>query len=519
MTTLVPTPAMPSTTKDYPPTLIADFYKISHRKQYPEGTEVVYSNWTPRESRVTGIDHVVAFSFQAFVKRYLVDSFNEYFFAKPLEEVLFEYARVIKNTLGIEAPDTTHLEALWNLGYLPLRIKALPEGSLVPLRVPMFTIQNTHPEFFWLTNYFETVFSAECWQPSTSASTAFEYRKLLEHFAKETGGDPSTIPFQGHDFSFRGMPGIHAAAASGAGHLLSFVGTDTIPSILYHERFYGANSDVELVGTSIPATEHSVMCAYGNEGDAEFEAFKRLITVLYPDGFVSTVADTWDLFDVLGDYLPRLRTEVLARNGRLVIRPDSGDPVDIIAGRDDHALGDLLKGAADSKALLRHKGVVEALWDIFGGTINDMGYKVLDPHIGAIYGDSITLERAEAILSRLQAKGFASTNIVFGIGSYTYQYVTRDTFGSALKATSVTINGVEKAIYKDPVTDTNHMKRSLKGRVAVVEVNGDLEVISNLTALDVIDGDLLDVIFEDGKAYNFQTLAEIRDRLLSRVPA
>ncbi len=488
--------------KRYPSTLLCDFYKIGHRNQYPAGTETVYSTWIARSSRLEGVDKVVAFGFQAFVQRYLIEYFNEEFFGRDKEEVLAEYSRVIRNTLGETSPDTSHLAALWDLGYLPLEIRAVPEGTLVPLRVPMLTIVNTDPRFFWLTNYVETLFSTESWMASTSATMALEYRKLFERYGRLTGGDETAISFQGHDFSMRGMSSVEAAALSGAGHLLSFTGTDTIPAILFLERYYGANTDSELVGASIPATEHSVMCAYGNDDGAEIESFRHIISDVYPSGFVSVVSDTWDLWEVIGSYLPALKDLVCARDGRLVIRPDSGDPVKIMAGDDG------------GESELERKGVIEALWDIFGGEINQAGYKVLDPHIGAIYGDSITLERAEAIMKRLMEKGFVSTSEVFGIGSYTYQHTTRDTFGFALKSTSVTINGVEKAIFKDPATDKDHTKRSLRGRVVVLRQDGRLVAKDGLTSVEASAyPDEMRSIFLNGEALNKQSLREIRELL------
>jgi nicotinamide phosphoribosyltransferase len=492
-------------TVSFPPTLLTDFYKISHRDQYPLATTVVYSTWTARESTIEDIDHVVVFGVQAFIKRYFIDYFKENFFDRPREQIVAEYVRLIRNTLGIAQPPTDHLEALWTLGYLPLEVRALREGTLAPLRVPSVTFVNTKPEFFWLTNFVETLFSAECWLPSTSATLAFEYRKLFERFAKETGGDSDAVAFQGHDFSFRGMSSVQAAAASGAGHLLSFTGTDTIPAILYLEENYGADTDLELVGASIPATEHSVMSAYGNEGIDEFKTYERLITELYPSGLVSIVSDTWDLWRVVGDYLPRLREKILAREGRVVIRPDSGDPVDIVAGREQ------------SDNTLADRGVVEALWDVFGGTVTSQGYRLLDPHVGVIYGDKISLASATRILERLKAKGFASTNVVFGIGSHTYQRTNRDTFGHAFKSTSVTIDGTEKAIFKDPVTDLAHLKRSPRGRVAVTAVDGRLETFEGLSSDDRIQADQLRVVFRDGEVFGVETLSQIRTRLLSHL--
>jgi nicotinamide phosphoribosyltransferase len=485
----------------YPPTLLCDFYKLCHRVQLPDGTEEVCSVWTPRASLMPGVDHVVAFGFQAFVQHYLVDYFEENFFARPLDEVLHEYSRIVRNCLGVADPDVSHLAALHSLGYLPLEIKALPEGSLAPLRVPMLTVRNTLPEYFWLTNYIETIFSSETWMPTTSATIAHEYRKLLDHWADVTGAVKSDVAFQGHDFSFRGMPGVNAAAASGAGHLLSFTGTDTPPAVVHLEHYYDCSSDDEVIGMSIPATEHAVMSAYGPE--KECETFLRLLTETYPSGFVSVVSDTWDLWRVIGEYLPRLRAVIMGRDGRLVIRPDSGDPVKILVGD------------PDSDNPLARKGVIECLADIFGYTVNEKGYKVLDPHIGAIYGDSITLDRAAQILSGLAAKGFVSTSIVLGIGSFTYQYNTRDTFGHAMKSTNVIIYGDEKAIFKDPATDLNHLKRSPRGRIAVVWSEGDLVLVDHLTIDDVTDGDLLQTILVDGQIRNRQTLGEIRGRLAS----
>lgn len=494
----------------YPATLLCDFYKVSHREQYPEGTEHVYSTWIPRESRIEGVQQVVAFGFQGFIQRYLIDYFNENFFHRDEQDVVQEYKHVIGHTLGV-VPDATHLRDLHRLGYLPIEIKAVAEGTLVPLRVPMLTIENTDPHFFWLTNYLETLFSTETWLPCTSATLAFEFRKLLQEYAIETAGNADFVPFQGHDFSMRGLSSLEAAAASGAAHLLSFVGTDTIPGILYAERYYDADiTDPDhLVGTSIPATEHSVMCAGGAEN--EYETYKRLITEVYPHGFVSIVSDTWDLWNTLGKIIPALKTEIMERDGRVVIRPDSGDPVAIICG----------DPSADPNSLA-YEGVVETLWDIFGGTMTDTGYKLLDSHIGVIYGDAITRERADLISRRLKEKGFASTNMVYGVGSFTYQYKTRDTFGFALKATQVTINGQERAIFKDPKTDSG-MKKSLTGRVVVLD-SGE----SRLVAVDHLTReqqaiyapvDLLKTVFYNGRLTDYQTFEDVRERLLSRLPS
>ena len=243
-------------TDKLPVTLNADFYKESHYKQYSPHTEVVYSTWTPRKSRIEGVDKVVFFGLQYFIKDYLIDSFNQTFFNRPKAEVIAEFKRIMKNTIGSD--DAKHWEELHDLGYLPLKICALPEGTLTPIRVPMFTIENTLPQFYWLTNFIETVLSTMIWKPMTSATIALQYRKILDKWAAKTCDNNSHVDFQAHDFSYRGMCGIDGGMSSGAGHLLSFKGTDTIPAILWLEKYYNANVEKECVGCSIFATEHSV---------------------------------------------------------------------------------------------------------------------------------------------------------------------------------------------------------------------------------------------------------------------
>lgn len=482
-------------------TLLCDFYKVAHREMYPKGTETVYSTWTPRASRVTGIDHVVAFGFQAFLKK-LNDIFERDFFSRPKEEVVAEYARTLKFTLGVQNPSTKHIEDLHDLGYLPLEIKALEEGTLVPLRVPVLTIQNTDPRFFWVTNYIETLASSELWQASTSATLAHEYRKLLNKYAKETVGNTDFVMFQGHDFSMRGMSSLDSAISSGMGHLLAFVGTDTIPAINAAEHYYGANIEKELVGTSIPATEHSIQCTYGDD----MKYLETMLSEVHPNGFVSIVSDGYDFWDVIRRVLPALKDKIMARSGgpvgdRVVIRPDSGDPVLIVCG-----------DPSAPKGSLEYKGAVEALWDIFGGTVTEQGYKVLDSHIGLIYGDAITLRRCEEICERLKAKKFASINCVYGIGSYTYQYNTRDTFGYALKSTLAVINGDEKQIFKDPKTD-NGIKKSQKGKVMVFKQNGVITFQDGMSLDAELSVNLLKTVYLNGKLINEQTFADIRKKL------
>jgi nicotinamide phosphoribosyltransferase len=491
------------------PLTAIDFYKADHRRQYPDGTEYVYSNFTPRSSRHAPVlddfeGKVVCFGLQGFIKEFLIDTWNDNFFERPKAEVIATYQRRMDSSLGVGAIPIEHIGELHDLGYLPLRIKALPEGSRVPVRVPMFTVVNTDPRFYWLTNYLETCMSAELWKSCATATIAYEYRRILNHYTEVTGSDPAFIPVQAHDFSFRGMSGIHDAAQSGVGHLTSFIGTDTVIAIDYAETYYNATG---VIGVSVPATEHSVMCM-GTKTD-EIETFRRLITELYPSGIVSIVSDTWDFWQVISEFALELKDEILARTPndgglcKVVFRPDSGDPVKIICGDPDAPIG-----------TPAHKGAVECLYDIFGGETTSKGYRVLNSKVGLIYGDSITLERARGILSGLETKGFAAGNIVLGVGSYTYQFLTRDSFGFAMKATWGQVNGEARDIFKDPLTDDGQ-KKSAKGLLRI-ERNADHEFVlfDQQTPAGEERGELV-TVFEDGKLMVEVTLDEVRERLIN----
>ena len=488
------------------PILAIDGYKTSHREQYPQGTNRVYSNFTPRGNRYFTSplpdDSLVFFGLQGFLQWFMVDLFNEQFFARPEDEVVDEYQQVMDNYLGKGSVSAQHIRALHQLGYLPLEIKSLDEGSKVPMRIPVLTITNTQDEFFWLVNYLESVMSAELWKASTNATIAHHYRQICEQWAAKTCDDQTHVAFQCHDFSFRGMSGLHDAAQAGVGHLLSFSGTDSLPAIRYAQRYYTPASGTFIAG-SIPATEHSVMCMGEEQG--ELATFRRLLTELYPSGFVSVVSDTWDYWKVLTEYSRELKPEIMAREGRLVFRPDSGDPVAILCGTGDDRDTEPTRSA-------EQKGSVEVLWEIFGGTVNAKGYKVLDPHVGLIYGDSITLERANQILSRLEAKGFASSNVVFGVGSYTYQYNTRDTFGFAMKATYGEVNGVGREIFKQPKTD-NGLKNSAHGLLRVEkDAQGNYQLLDRQT-WEQEQGGELKTRFRNGQLMNREDLTTLRQRL------
>lgn len=576
-----------------------DWYKVAHRAQYPQGTEVIFSNFTPRSAKYfkQGLpkntkydDKIVVFGLQGFIKWYLIDLWNETFFKQPLEKVLNDYQRRVELSLGEGVITFDHIEELHKLGYLPIEIKALPEGTRSPIGVPVYTIHNTHPDFFWLTNYLESVMSSETWKPMTVATIAYEYSRLCNEYAELTCDSNNHVPFQCHDFSFRGMSGIFDTAQCGAGHLLSFMGTDSVLAIDYAYDYYGA---VGVISSSISASEHSTATTNINliakdtseeeRLKAESQFFKRYITEIYPSGFCAYVADSYDYWGFLTTILPEHKDTILARDGKLVVRPDSGVPEDIICGNlqvipyvedwhenvvdyAEHFIHDLVWGRLNEecdvtcggdletteifefkgkvyiayygafynrhdktyyyldeldlvkvepyKLTPENKGSIEVLWDIFGGTINSKGYKVLNPKVGLIYGDSITLQRLEEIFRRLESKGFSSENIVAGVGSYSYNYITRDTFGFAVKATGAIVNGDEVLVYKQPKTDSG--KNSAKGFLAIVKdpVNGELTCKDRLSFSEINrESNELKTVFMNGDLIKNEIFNDIRMRL------
>lgn len=557
--------------------LLTDFYKTIHHLAYVEGLDYLVSYWTPRMTRIEGIDKVVVFGLQSTIKKYLIEDFNDNFFNIPKEVVVKEYQRIIRNTMTEQAANTDFIEELHDLGYLPIQIKAVSEGTRVNIKTPMFEIKNTVKGFGWLVNYLETLISCNVWLPMTSATKAYLYREIVNEYFEKTVSSKSMIkvlpkeeggylhhlqePVQLNnsrcgavgDFSMRGMGSVDAAMASGAAHLTSFIGTATISAIPWLESYYNADCEKEVVGKGTPSTEHSVMSSYGKDG--EFECYKRLINEVFPKGNLSIVSDTYDYWNVLTNYIPKLKDDILARDGKVIIRGDSGNPIDIICGFDTKY--NILETLKDFEALKHSrsivinnevfvkedgnfyrwvgpyntdwkcmgkesspewKGTVEILWDIFGGYINEKGYKVLDSHIGAIYGDSITPEKAFLIYDRLEKKGFAVSNCTLGAGSYSYQYATRDSFGFALKATHSIIDGVDREIYKDPKTDNDRFKKSQKGMCYVYKNGEDILYTDGLTMAEVErkEDNLLQLVFKDGNMVKDYTLSEIRDRLHNR---
>ena len=560
------------------PILFADFYKPSHISMYDTRSEIVQDNMTPRNAKhfihfVDNDQRVMMAGLQGFIKWFLIDMFNENFFKMKKEDALAQYKEVCDLSIGPNMVETWGFEKLHDLGYLPLEIRSIPEGTLSPVQVPLFTIQNTHPDFYWLPNFLESVISAETWKTITTATTFWQYRKLSEAWAAETCDNNLHVPFQNHCFAYRGESGTNDAAQSEFGQLINSMGTDTIPAILYAMRYY--NMKGKFVAGSIPASEHSVATTnigfivgrlQGENPElslddarflAEVEFLKRYITEIFPKGFVSYVADSYDFWAIITKAAKILKQEIMARDGRVVFRPDSGIPEHIIAGyriygdfsgenAEDNiytALYDENPSVKDAEVVLmngkyyfidrneqddiwsigdelpRHEaiGAIACLWEIFGGEVNTKGYKVLDTHIGLIYGDSITVARAKDIFERLKDKGFASSNIVFGVGSFTTQYTTRDSLSMAVKATGYVIDGQQIMVVKEPKTDLG--KKSAKGFLKVVRnMFGQLELIDNCQLEEVQSEDNeLRRVFYNGKLIVDEDLTTIRERAAAQL--
>ena len=476
--------------------LLSDTYKQVHDRMYPYGLTKLVSYWVPRKSMLKTQDKMVFFGLQAFIKEYLIKYFNDNFFAMTEDEVLKLYTDSMDIQIGRDNYDIDKIINLHRLGYLPLKIRALPEGTLVPMGVPCIEITNTHDDFAWLTQWIECILQVELWKPCCHATIGYMYRQIADKwYVKTVSNIPSSMACA--DFGMRGMSCMDEATRCSASWLLSFNKTSTIPAIEYINKYYNASCKTNNLGIGAVSTEHSVMGAnYSIDGD-EVTFVKRLLNELYPNTSFSMVSDTYDYWNMINNILPQVKDDIMNHNGKLLVRPDSGDIVDISVK------------------------TVEKLWEIFGGTINSKGYRVLDPHIGIIYGDGCTLENVDTIWSELEKRGFAANCIAYGVGAFCFSaivendrliVVTRDTFGIAMKASYGIINEKKLVIYKDPKTDTNKLKKSHKGCCEVyVGKNGELTCRDEL--FEMSNNTLLTTAFEDGKLIREDTFLDIRERL------
>ena len=482
--------------KNINPMLLCDFYKTVHSDMINPKMTKSMSYYTPRMSRVNRWDKVVMFGVQMFCKTWLIDYFNENFFELSEDEVVGEYTRVLDATLGKGIYGTEKIRKLHRLGYLPIEIIALPEGTMVPVHVPMFGITNTHDDFAWLPQALESLISAEMWYPQITATVGKTYRDIVNKYYAETVEDDVPRARALGAFDFRGDMCVDAALMAGAGWCLSFLLTATVPAIPYLENIFNCDCTKEPVAFGSVSTEHFVMCSnYAVDGD-EITFLRKMLTELYPNTSFSCVLDSYDYWNVIDNILPQLHDEIMAHNGCMLMRGDSGDCVEVV-----------------TKTVFK-------LWEQFGGTVNSKGYKVLDPHVKAIYGDSITVQRCEEIYEILKNAGFACSNVALGVGSFSMHCIeednilkpfTRDTFSSCIKACYAEVDGKCYSVFKNP--KDGGFKKSQKGLCYVYEEDGVLKYKDGYTSLDIPDGNLLETVFKDGKMIKDYTLNEIRQHL------
>lgn len=446
------------------PLLLTDSYKVTHWPQYPKGTTKVRSYLESRgglfsSTTFLGLQYILKEYFSTPITKEMVDEAEEIFTAHLGSKELF-------NRAGWDHIVEKHG------GKLPILIKAVKEGTTVSTSNVLMTVENTDPACYWLPNYLETVL-LQVWYPITVATLSREMKKLILSFLNETG-DPALIDFKLHDFGYRGVSSVESAGIGGLAHLANFKGTDTVAALVAAKRYYGES----MAGFSIPASEHSTITSWGKEN--EVEAMRNMIAQYGKGALYACVSDSYDIFNACENLWGKeLRSEVLNANGTLVVRPDSGVPHVVVV-----------------KCL-------ELLGNQFGYSINEKGFKVLNPKVRLIQGDGIDLDETRKILSEMRGHGWSADNVAFGMGGALLQKVNRDTQKFAFKCSSVTVNGQDRDVFKDPITDKG--KQSKKGSLALVKRLGKFQTVP-APAID----DLLEVVYENGVLKRDQTLSEIR---------
>ena len=467
--------------------LNSDSYKYSQFNQYPSGTEYVYSYI---ESRGGQWNDTVFFGLQAFIKEYLTT---------PITMEDIDVAEAIITAHG-EPFNRAGWEYILNThgGRLPVTIRAVPEGTIVPIKNVLATIENTDPKCFWLTSFLETALLRAIWYPTTVATNSYESKKIILAALEKTG-DPTTIDFKLHDFGARGVSSLESAAIGGAAHLVNFMGTDTISGILFAREYYGA----DMAGFSIPAMEHSTVTSWGKEN--EVDSYRNMVKQNAKQGGVfAAVSDSYDIYEACKLWGTVLKQDVLDSGATLVVRPDSGNPSDVVV-----------------KCLY-------ILEKYFGSTTNAKGFRVLNPAVRIIQGDGIDHASIHSILFCMELAGFSADNVAFGQGGALLQRVDRDTMQWAMKCSSIGVREsrivdyygdmdteetvVWRDVYKDPVTDSG--KRSKRGRVTLWESGGEYQssVTMPMGWTDKGTGwnHVLKEVFRDGELKNEITFDEVR---------
>lgn len=475
---------------DFNQLLATDCYKILHSIMYCPGCDKVYSYLTTRNNERLW-DRVQFFGLQYYIKRYL---------SHPLTpEMGEEFLETARHILGNIHPDiVTRIRNLCKLGYWPLKIKAVAEGTIVPVRNVLMTITNTLPEYFWCVGFVESLL-LKVWYSTTVATCCFKYKNLLNGYVKETVDDDRLFvrDWLIADFGYRGSCAEEDAAISGGAHLINFKGSDTVVAFPFLIKYYNADTNKPIM-KSVPASEHSCVCSFGKED--ELASFEHNLN-LYPSGIVSLVSDTFDFFRVITEFTYKLKDKILARDGKVVFRPDSGIPELIINGNPDATYGSP-----------EYFGAIRLLDQQFGSSVNKKGYRVLNPKVGLIYGDGQYFERYQRILEQMKKMGYSAENLVIGVGSLLRNH-TRDTLGFAIKATNVTVNGVPRDIEKDPKTD--HKKRSHKGMMCLLkDAKDNFYTKDQISAAEEETG-FLETVFLNGQVTKEYSLDEIRERVES----
>jgi len=451
---------------------LTDSYKVTHWPQYPNGSDYLYAYW---ESRGGLYPETVFYGLQYLLKEYLSKPIT----MQDIDSAQVRFERHFANSHLFNRDGWLYILKMYN-GYLPVRIKAVPEGTVVPTRNVMMTAENTDPNVPWLTNYLETLL-CQVWYPTTVATISREIKKDIKAYLEETG-DVTGLPFKLHDFGFRGVSSVESAAIGGAAHLVNFMGTDTLPALDMAEEIYHEPS----AGFSIPASEHSTITSWGEEN--EYAAFLNMVTQYgghgsQGGGLYACVSDSYNIFDACEAWgSGALRDAVREAPNMLVVRPDSGTPRVIVPQ------------------------VIETLDKGFGHTVNDKGYKVLSD-VRVIQGDGVNPDEIHCINEALKIRGWSIDNIAYGMGGALLQKMDRDTQQFAFKASYISGSFGERDVFKAPVTDQG--KRSKRGKLALVEKDGVLETV----AQDDDNGaDKLVTVFENGKVVVDHTFAEIRER-------
>lgn len=447
--------------------LKTDSYKTTHWPQYPIDTQRVYSYFESRDGAT--FDHTVFFGLQYILQKHLTG-------IRITEEMIDEAEHIIGAHIG---PGMFNIDGWKHIlhkhgGRIPVEIKAVPEGSRIPTSNVLMTVENTDEECPWITNYIETILT-HVWYPCTVASQGYEMRRVLQSYLNTTGSDP--VDFKLHDFGYRGVTCDEQAAIGGAAHLINFTGTDNLAGVMLLKRHYSAT----MPGLSIPASEHSTITSWGR--DHELDAFRNMLD-RYPTGLVACVSDSFNIWEACDNlWGTELRDQILHRDGVLIVRPDSGSP-----------------GVVIPKLLA-------ILGKRFGHTVNDKGYKVLNPHVRVIQGDGIDKESLPHILSLVEQTGWSADNLAFGSGGGLLQKMNRDTQRFAFKCSAIKRRGIWQDVYKDPITDSG--KTSKRGRLALWRGDGIYQTVTG----ELNYHDELQTVFKDGVLVRKQTLEQVRRNL------